>query len=120
VLIRLGRYLRRGIAAYGVLLIALLLTVIAWYYVRQVIEVQNRARFEESTQATQEALQRRTKAYLDAMFGARGLYYGSNLVTRKDWSDYVKGIDPAGRFEGLQALGYAQMVDPSKGNPSCA
>ena len=109
--IRLGRYLRRGTAAYGVLLIALLLTVIAWYYVRQVVEVQNRARFADSTQATQEALERRTKAYLDAMFGARGLFYASDSVTRKDWSDYVKGIEPAGRFEGLQALGVAQRVD---------
>jgi serine phosphatase RsbU (regulator of sigma subunit)/CHASE1-domain containing sensor protein/anti-sigma regulatory factor (Ser/Thr protein kinase) len=112
--IHLGRYLRRRTAAYGVLLIALLLTVIAWYYVRQVVEVQNHARFEESTQATQEALERRTKAYLDAMFGARGLYYASNLVTRKDWSDFVKRIEPAGRFEGLQALGYAQRVDPEQ------
>ena len=112
--IRLGRYLRRGTAAYGVLLIALLLTVIAWYYVRQTVEVQNRARFADSTQATQEALERRTKAYLDAMFGARGLYYASDSVTRKDWSDYVKGIEPAGRFEGLQALGVAQLVDPEQ------
>jgi len=113
-LLRLGRYLRRGSAAYGVLLITLLLTVIAWYYVRQVVEVQNRARFEESTQATQEALERRTKAYLDAMFGARGLYYASDSVTRREWSDYVKGIKPAGRFKGLQALSYAQRVDPEQ------
>ena len=110
--IRLGRYLRRGTAAYGVLLIALLLTVIAWYYVRQTVEEQNSARFEDSAQATQEALVRRSKAYLDAMFGARGLYYASDAVTRKDWSDYVKGIEPTGRFEGLQALGVAQLVDP--------
>jgi serine phosphatase RsbU (regulator of sigma subunit)/CHASE1-domain containing sensor protein/anti-sigma regulatory factor (Ser/Thr protein kinase) len=112
--IRLGRYLRHGTAAYGVLLIALLLTVIAWYYVRHTVEEQNRARFEESTQATQEALERRTKAYLDAMFGARGLYYASDSVSRKDWSDYVKGIEPAARFKGLQALGYAQRVDPEQ------
>jgi serine phosphatase RsbU (regulator of sigma subunit)/CHASE1-domain containing sensor protein/anti-sigma regulatory factor (Ser/Thr protein kinase) len=97
-----------------VLLIALLVTVIAWYYVRQVVEVQNRVRFEDSTQATQESLERRTKAYLDAIFGARGLYYASDSVTRRDWSDYVKGIEPAGRFEGLQALGYAQRVDPEQ------
>jgi serine phosphatase RsbU (regulator of sigma subunit)/CHASE1-domain containing sensor protein/anti-sigma regulatory factor (Ser/Thr protein kinase) len=113
-LIRFGRYLRHRAAAYGVLLIALLLTVIAWAYVRHTVEVQHRARFEDSAQATQEALERRTKAYLDAMFGARGLYYASDSVTRKDWSDYVKGIKPAGRFEGLQALGYAQRVDPEQ------
>jgi serine phosphatase RsbU (regulator of sigma subunit)/CHASE1-domain containing sensor protein/anti-sigma regulatory factor (Ser/Thr protein kinase) len=112
--IRFWRYLRHRSAAYGVLLIALLLTVIAWYYVSQAVEVQNRARFEDSTQATEEALERRTKAYLDAMFGARGLYYASDSVTRRDWSDYVNGIQPADRFEGLQALGYAQRVDPER------
>ena len=109
---RLWRHLRRGTAAYGVLLIALLLTGLAWYYVRQNVEVQNRARFDESTQATQEAIERRTKAYLDAMFGARGLFYASNTVTQADWDDYVKGIEPSSRFEGLQALSYAQRVDP--------
>jgi len=113
-LTRFGRYLRHRIAAFGVLLIALFLTVLAWYYVRQNVEVQNRARFEESTQATQEALERRTKAYLDAMFGARGLFYASNSVTPEEWSDYVEGIEPAGRFEGLQALGFAQRVDPEE------
>jgi serine phosphatase RsbU (regulator of sigma subunit)/CHASE1-domain containing sensor protein/anti-sigma regulatory factor (Ser/Thr protein kinase) len=113
-LIRFGRYLRHRAAAYGVLLIALLLTLIAWYYVRQTVEAQDQVRFEDSAQATQEALERRTKAYLDAMFGARGLYYASDSVTRKDWSDYVKGIEQTGRFEGLQALGYAQRVDPEQ------
>ncbi|HZB10362.1 MAG TPA: SpoIIE family protein phosphatase [Rubrobacter sp.] len=113
-LIRLGRYLRRGSAAYGVLLITLLLTVIAWYYVRHTVEAQDQVRFDESTQATQEALERRTKAYLDAMFGARGLYYASDSVTGREWSDYVKGIKPAGRFKGLQALSYAQRVDPEQ------
>src|SRR5215210_4581439 len=108
---RFWHYLRRRTAAFGVLFIALLLTVVAWYYVRQTVEVQNRARFEESTQATREALERRTKAYLDAMFGARGLFYASDSVTREDWSDYVRGIEPANRFEGLQALGFAQRVD---------
>jgi serine phosphatase RsbU (regulator of sigma subunit)/CHASE1-domain containing sensor protein/anti-sigma regulatory factor (Ser/Thr protein kinase) len=110
-LTRFGRYLRRATAAYVVLLIALLLTVLAWYYVRQTVEVQNRARFAESTQATQEALERRTKAYLDAMYGARGLFYASNAVTNEEWDNYVEGIKPAGRFEGLQSLGFAQLVD---------
>src|SRR5215218_11521928 len=110
----LWHYLRHRAAAFGVLLIALLLTVVAWYYVSQTVEVQNRARFEESTQASREALERRTKAYLDAMFGARGLFYASESVTREEWDNYVEGIEPAGRFEGLQALGYAQRVDPEQ------
>jgi serine phosphatase RsbU (regulator of sigma subunit)/CHASE1-domain containing sensor protein/anti-sigma regulatory factor (Ser/Thr protein kinase) len=112
--IRIGEHLRRSGAAYGVLLISLLLTVLAWYYVRQNVEAQNRLRFDETAQATQEAIERRTKAYLDAMFGARGLFYASRSVTREEWGNYVEGIEPNKRFDGLQALSYAERVDPEQ------
>jgi hypothetical protein len=49
---RLGRHLHRGAAAYGVLLIALFLTILAFYYVRQNVEAEARTRFDETTQAT--------------------------------------------------------------------
>jgi PAS domain S-box-containing protein len=97
-----------------VLLIALLLTVLGWHYVRQNVEAQARARFDDITRATQEAIERRTKAYLDAMFGARGLFYASDAVTREEWHNYVKGIEPNKRFEGLQALSYAEYVTPEE------
>ena len=112
--VRIGRHLRRSGAAYGVLLISLLLTALAYYYVSQNVEAQNRLRFDETTQATQEAIERRTKGYLDAMFGARGLFYGSGSVTRQEWDNYVEGIKPDKRFEGLQALGYAERLDPQE------
>src|SRR5829696_268775 len=110
----IGRYLRRVWVAYGVLLISLVLTILAWYYVRQNVEAQTRTRFDETTQATQEAIERRTKAYLDAMFGARELFYASDSVTRREWGNYVEGIEPERRFEGLQALSYAEYVRPEQ------
>jgi signal transduction histidine kinase len=111
---RLGAALRRGAPAYGVLLIALLLTALAWYYVRQTAEEQTQARFEETTQATQEAIERRTKAYLDAIFGARGLLYASRSVERAEWVNYVRGIEPEDRLTGLQALGFAEHLEPAE------
>ena len=54
--LRLGRHLRRAAPAYGVLLMGLLLTGLAWYYVRQTAEEQTRSRFQETTQATQETI----------------------------------------------------------------
>jgi serine phosphatase RsbU (regulator of sigma subunit)/CHASE1-domain containing sensor protein/anti-sigma regulatory factor (Ser/Thr protein kinase) len=113
-LARIGEHLRRGAAAYGVLLISLVLTALAFYYVRLNVEAQTHARFDETTQATQEAIERRTKAYLDAMFGARGLFYASESVTREEWDNYAEGIEPNERFEGLQALSYAQYLTPEE------
>src|SRR3712207_220870 len=115
--VRIGHHLRRGGAAYGVLLISLLLTLLASYYVRHNVEAQNRLRFDETTQATQEAIERRTEAYLDAMFGARGLFYASKSVTREEWGNYVEGIEPDSHFEGLQALSYAEYVAPEEREP---
>jgi serine phosphatase RsbU (regulator of sigma subunit)/CHASE1-domain containing sensor protein len=116
--IRIGHDLRRGLAAYAVLLISLLLTALAWYYVRQNVETQNRVqngvRFDEAVQATQAAIERRTEAYFDAMLGARGLFYASDSVDREEWDSYVEGIEPASHFEGLQALSYAERVEPEE------
>jgi PAS domain S-box-containing protein len=110
----LGQHLRYAGAAYGVLLISLLLTALAYYYVSQNVEAQIRVRFDDTTQAIQEAIERRTRAYLDAMFGARGLFYASESVTRGEWDKYVEGIEPNKRFEGLQGLSYAERVEPEE------
>jgi signal transduction histidine kinase len=112
--ILVGRHLLRAAPAYGVLLVALLLTVLAWYYVRQTAEEQTRSRFQETTQATQEAMERRTKAYLDAIFGARGLFYASRMVDRAEWESYVRGIETEERLRGLQALGFAEHLGPGE------
>ncbi len=111
---RLLGHLRRGAAAYGVLLISLLLTALAWYYVRDTVEAHNRVRFNETVRATQAAVGRRTDDYLDAMFGARGLVLASDSVDPREWEEYVKGVEPGSRLGGLQALAFAERVEPSE------
>jgi len=120
---RLGRHLHRGAAAYGVLLIALLLTLLASYYVRQNVEAEARTRFDETTQATKAAIYRRVNAYLAAMFGARGVLLGSDSVEQDEWDDYVRSIEPGLRrnrlrkaqsLEGLQSLGFATYLRPGE------
>src|SRR5919107_929136 len=102
-LVRFGRHLRRGAAAYAVLMISLLLTALAsWYYVRQSVEAQNRARFDETTQATKAAIYRRVKANLGAMFGARGLLLASGRVEQDEWNVYVRRITGGDRAAGFR------------------
>jgi signal transduction histidine kinase len=100
--------------AYAVLLLALVLTGLAWYYVRMTVEEQNHVRFDETVRATKAAVDRRTDAYLDALFGARGVFLASNAVEREEWESYVNGIETKTRLEGLQALGFARYVSPDK------
>ena len=111
---RLGRHLRRGAVPYGVLLISLLLTALAWGYVRDTVRAQNEVRFDETVRATLAAVDRRTDDYLDAMFGARGLLQASEDVRQPEWEEYIGGVEPVRRFGGLQALAYAERVEPSE------
>ena len=55
-----------------------------------------------------------TTSYIDAMFGVRALFRSSRSVERDEWSEYVEEIDPGGRLEGFQALGYAEYVTPQE------
>jgi CHASE1-domain containing sensor protein len=99
-----------------VLSIALLLTLLAFYYVSQNVEAEARTRFDETTQATKAAIYRRLNANLAAMFGARALLRVSGSVERNEWDGYVRSIEPGSplrksrRLEGLQSLGFATYV----------
>lgn len=113
---RLGRHLRRGAVPYGVLVVALTLTLLAYYYVRQNVEVEERARFKDATQAVKTVIYRRVSRYLDAMLGARGLFSGGPPVDRDQWVGYVRALEPqAGfRLDGFQSLGFAKYVRPEE------
>jgi len=102
--------LRRA-AAYVVLVGALILTGLAWYYVSQNLRAQEQARFDEAVQATQRAIDRRMSAYVDAMLDVRGLFAASESVERDEFSKYVDGTDLRLRYPGVQAVGYSERVE---------
>jgi len=107
-----GEHLLRMSVAYAMLLISLLLTLAAFFYVRDESDVQNEVRFNEATSATQEAITRRTDSYVDIMLGARGIFTASETVTQEEWKDFVGSIEPRKRYAGLQTIGYAEYVTP--------
>ena len=106
----LGRTVGRTAVAYAVLVVALLLTGLASYYVRQNVEARERERFEEIVGSTERAVDRRMQTYVDAMLDGRGLFAASESVTREEWSEYVAGSDLERRYPGIQAIAYAEQV----------
>ncbi len=104
------KHLRQAAVAYVVLVVALLLTVFAWHYVYQSTEASERGFFDEASRTTEEAIDRRMDDYIDGMLGARGLFLASESVEREEWRSYAEGIELERRYEGLQAMGYAEYV----------
>ncbi len=107
-------HLRRAAVAYAVLLVALLLTLLTYHYVRQNVEDAVRVRFNEDVLTARHALDRRMNSYVDAMIGARALFYASSSVDKEEWAGYAGGIDLEDRYEGMQVLGYAGRVEPAE------
>ncbi len=111
---RFGRHLRLGAVAYAVLVISLILTLLVYFYARQSLEAQTGVRFEEAVLVTERSIDRRTDAYVDAMFGARAYFYASELVERDEWDEYISGLGLRERYEGFQALGYVNYLEPGE------
>ncbi|HSL01009.1 MAG TPA: CHASE domain-containing protein, partial [Rubrobacteraceae bacterium] len=111
---RSGRSLRdhlgRTAIAYAVLAVALVLTALAYHYVKQNVEGEEHSRFEEAMLTAQRAVDRRMDTYIDAMLQGRGLFAASESVTREEWHEYVAASDLANRYPGIRALGYAGRV----------
>lgn len=103
-------HLGRTAAAYGVLVVALLLTVLAALYVRENVAARENERFDETVQTVRRALDRRMNTYVDSMLEGRGLFAASNSVTREEWSRYVTASDLQRRYPGIRAVGYAPRV----------
>ena len=81
--------------------------------------MQNRARFEDATQAATSAIARRMNRNLDVMHGARALLFVSDSVDREEWNRYVSivtGIEPERLWwrSGLQSWAYAKYVKPEE------
>jgi signal transduction histidine kinase len=102
--------LGRTAVAYVVLGAALVLTGLAFLYVRHNVEEREHERFEEITLSTERAVDRRMQTYIDAMLDGRGLFAASESVTREEWEDYVAGSDLERRYPGIQAIAYAERV----------
>lgn len=111
---RFGRHVRLGALAYAVLIISLILTLLVYFYARQSLETQTGVRFQETVLVTERSIDRRTDAYVDAIFGARAYFYASELVEREEWNDYIDGLELRDRYEGFQALGYVNHLEPGE------
>jgi CHASE1-domain containing sensor protein len=105
-------HLRRMAAAYAVLLLALMLTFLAYDYVRRNVADAAKDRFDETVRTARDVIEGEMTSYVEAMLGTRALFYASNSVDGEEWRGYASGIGLENRYRGMQVLGYAERVEP--------
>src|SRR5438132_6001981 len=106
----LREHFRRMRAAYLVLLISLIPTLIAYRRVKYNVMARDQARFEQAVQATRDALTHRMESYLSALRGLRGLFDANQTVTPEQWEKYARSIDLKWNYRGMVDIGFARRV----------
>lgn len=112
----LAERLHAGVAAWIVLLLSLLVTVIAWYLAASYSEQRARDRFNFHVEDAQFAIQQRMLAYEQILRGGVALFQSSENVNREVWRRYVDELNLEENYPGIQGMGYAKWIRPQELN----
>ncbi len=96
-----------------VLVISLACTLAAWHFLRQAAAEKARINFEVRTQLMLEKVRQRMRAYEQVLLGGAALFAVRGTVDRHAWRTYVDALEIERSYTGIQAIGYAQVIDPA-------
>ncbi|KAB8044414.1 CHASE domain-containing protein [Janthinobacterium aquaticum] len=94
----------------GGLLLAMIIGASLYVGALRTIDDDARQRFENLTYGAQQSLVARVKSYSDLLRGLEALFRSSNGLTRKQFHDYVGGLDTARQFPAIESMNYAVHV----------
>ena len=87
---------------------SLALTYGAWQAAREQSEREDRLRFDLRVEDIASSLRGRMLDYEQVLRGAVALFAASQRVEREEWAAYVRGLEIASSYPGIQALGYGR------------
>jgi len=102
--------LRRPWIPYFVLVVTLLLTGIATYYVSLTARTKDQLRFNNAVERTKDDIQNRLDTYISLLRSGSGLFAASDSVTRADFQAYVEQLELRDRYPGIQGIGFSVKV----------
>ena len=103
---------QRSIVPLSVLGASLLLSAVATVFMSASVEQRDRARFANSVQSTQDRITSRIDTYIAMLRGGTGLFAARDTVTREEFQEYVRQLDIAQYYPGIQGLGWSVRAEP--------
>ena len=98
----------------GGLLLALLVGGALYAGARRTINDDARQRFDSLSYSAQQSLVARVKSYSDLLRGMESLFRTTENLSRKQFHDYVSGLDIARQFPAVESLNYAVAVSAAQ------
>ena len=97
------------LAAAALVLILSLVGYLVWSS-----QARDRLRFQNRIQRAVDEIERRFETRISLLRATRGLFMASERVTREEFRDFVVTINLAGRYPGIQRLGFAKAEGPDR------
>ncbi|HZI19461.1 MAG TPA: CHASE domain-containing protein [Pyrinomonadaceae bacterium] len=101
---------RARAAPYLVLAVMLALTAAVAYYVRAAARAQNRLRFENAVQRTEDDIRARLGAYLAMLRAGTGMFASHPEVSTEEFEVFVRRLDLGREYPGIQGVGFARRA----------
>src|SRR5258705_13405430 len=97
-------------AAYIVLLIALVPTMLVYWRVEKNVRVRDLARFNAITAGTTEAIHEHLERWISDLRAVSGFVEASGGITDKEWDSFIAILDFPQRHPGIRSIGFAEKV----------
>lgn len=105
---------RRRWIPYGVLVVTLLLTAGATYYVAMTTKARDQLRFENAVHRTQDNIENRLETYIALLRAGSGFFAASDQVSLEEFRVFVYRLELKRRYPGIQGIGFSARVMPSQ------
>ncbi|QDT06954.1 Sensor protein FixL [Rubripirellula lacrimiformis] len=109
---RYAKWCHQVTTAWGVLVVSLLLTGLAWHLTNRHVDRRKRDHFNFRIAEVQSKIEERMLQYEQVLRDGAALYTASEKVTRQEWRDYVRLCQIPEYFPGIQAMAVSIVVHP--------
>lgn len=109
-----GRIASHPATAWGVLLVSLMMTALAWYSTERLVTHRAHDRFQFQTETLRHTILDRIRDYEVVLRGGTGLFRASKSVERDEWQRYVESLGIQRYYPGIQGVGFSKLI-PAEG-----
>lgn len=91
-------------------LVCLTLTMVGWFLTSRSVELYNQTRFRRMSGEVQSNIVVRMETYINALTQTRNMISVSPYLSRRSFSQYVKGLNFGEQYPGIQGIGYVEKI----------
>lgn len=102
--------LRQKLSMWGVLLVGVVLSALAWHATDSRLQSDARAQFEAAALEAGSDIESRILGFEDLLRGLQGLFVASESVSRAEFRNYLDNMRLAQRYPGIRTVSYAERT----------